>query len=297
MTYQQPYCKKILDPIQDHNELQALKASAIQYRKKLLDLGRNLGIRLHYGATMSSAEILILLYMRWLRVDPQNPNWPERDRFVLSKGHAAPGLYVALRMVGFFQESAFNNFRRLGSTLQGHPDRNKTPGVDCSTGSLGQGFPVSCGMALGSMMDQAPYRVYTLISDGECNEGSTWEAALIAANLKINRLTVLLDWNKKSSYGPMEGRNDVSPLADKWKAFGWAVFDCDGHDFVSLSHALYHAEQIIDKPSVLLCSTIKGKGIPYAENNPTRSNFSLSEEQYMEAIAFLDSEKERLIFQ
>lgn len=289
--------KEVLVARQDHEVIQSLKILAIQYRRKLLNLGRDHGIRLHYGATMSSAEILTLLYMRWLRIDPQNPNWPERDRFVLSKGHAAPGLYVALWMSGFFPESAFDNFRRLGSSLQGHPDRNKTPGVDCSTGSLGQGFPVSCGMALGAMMDHAPFQVYALISDGECNEGSTWEAALIAVNQKINRLTVLLDWNKKSSYGPMAGRNDISPLADKWKAFGWAVLECDGHDFVSLSQALSDAELITDRPTVVLCSTIKGKGIPFAENFPTRSNFGLTEGQYQEAMVSLEKEETGLKIQ
>jgi transketolase len=246
---------------------------------------------------MSSVEILTLLYMRWMRLDPQNITWPERDRFVLSKGHAAPALYIALCMSGFFPESEFDNFRRLHSILQGHPDRNKTPGVECTTGSLGQGFPTACGMALGAAIDKAPYRVYTLISDGECNEGSTWEAALIAANQKLDRLTVLLDWNKKSSYGPMAGRNDVEPLADKWRAFGWAVFECDGHDFVSLSCALESSHQIKERPSILLCHTVKGKGIPYAENNPTRSNFALTQDQYLEAMAYLEGQEKALHYE
>jgi transketolase len=271
-----------------------LKLAAIVQRKMLLELGHRLNIRLHYGASMSSVEILTLLYMRWMHLDPGNPGWPDRDRFVLSKGHAAPALYVTLWMGGFFPEEHFSRFRRLGNPLQGHPDRNKTPGIDCSTGSLGQGFPVGCGMALGAMINGAPYRVYVLMSDGECNEGSIWEAALIAANLKIDRITVLLDWNKKSSYGPMEGRNDIVPLADKWKAFGWAVIECDGHDYISLSQALFEAERIKGQPAILLCHTVKGKGIPYVETQPTRSNFGLEEGHYHEALASLDSMTEIL---
>jgi transketolase len=143
-------------------------------------------------------------------------------------------------------------------------------------------------------MDDAQFRVYTLISDGECNEGSIWEAALIAANQKIDRLTVLLDWNKKSSYGIMAGRNDVAPLAEKWSAFGWEVLECDGHDFVELSQTLYAAENTVGKPVVILCSTIKGKGIPYAEAYPTRSNFGLTEQQYQEAVASLNAQQEQI---
>ncbi len=281
--------KRPLDPAADAALLRELKLAAIQQRRKLLALGRTLRIRLHYGATMSSVEILTALYRLWLRIDPENAGWPERDRFVLSKGHAAPALYVTLAMRGFFPEDEFANFRRLHSILQGHPDRNKTPGVDCSTGSLGQGFPVACGMALGAKADHAPFRVYTLISDGECNEGSVWEAALIAANLKLDTLTALVDWNRKSSYGPMEGRNDIEPLADKWRAFGWAVFECDGHDFVSLTRALAAAERVSGRPAVLLCHTVKGKGIPFAETHPTRSNFALTSEQDQEAVAYLDT--------
>ncbi|HSL43382.1 MAG TPA: transketolase [Anaerolineales bacterium] len=289
--------KTALDEFHHGREIEQLKLAAIVHRRKLLELGHRLQIRLHYGATMSSVEILSLLYLRWMQIDPQNTTWPERDRFVLSKGHAAPALYVALWMSGFFPEREFDNFRRLHSILQGHPDRNKTPGVECTTGSLGQGFPTACGMALGAAIDNAQYRVYTLISDGECNEGSTWEAALIAANQKLDRLTVLLDWNKKSSYGPMAGRNDVEPLAEKWRSFGWAVFECDGHDYISLSNALASAHQISGRPSILLCQTVKGKGIPYAENNPTRSNFALTEDQYLEAMAYLETQEKALQYE
>ncbi len=283
-----------LDAGADENALRRLRRAALAHRRRLLRLGQTLNIRLHFGASMSCVEILTLLYQRWMRINPQEPEWAERDRFVLSKGHAAPSLYVALALRGYFADGEFDRFRTLGSMLQGHPDRNKTPGVDCTTGSLGQGFPVACGMALGARMDAAPYRVYSLLSDGECNEGSVWEAALIAANQRIDRITALVDWNRKSSYGPMLGRNDVEPLADKWRAFGWHVLACDGHDFVALSQALAAAEAVAGQPSVILCHTIKGKGVPYVEANNTRSNHGLTEAQYAEAFANLAALEQEL---
>lgn len=279
---------RALSPVGDRAMIQQLALKALAARRFILKLGFEQKIRLHYGATMSIVEILTLLYHRWMTIDPSRPSWQERDRFVLSKGHAAPALYAVLSSAGFFPESEFDNFRRIGSRLQGHPDRNKTPGVDCSTGSLGQGLPVACGMALCSKIDEAPYKVYACIGDGECNEGSIWEAALIASNLGLDRLIVLLDRNKKSSYGVMKGRNDVEPLADKWRAFNWAVFECDGHDYVSLSSSLCGAETTRGRPSVILCNTVKGKGIPLAENTPVRSNFYLEPERYREALESLD---------
>jgi len=273
-------------------ELQALSLAAVAMRRKIIEMGYSNHIRLHYGALMSMVEIMTTLYGAWLNVDPERPDWPERDRFVLSKGHGAPALYVALWMRGFFDESHFNGFRRLGSILQGHPDRMKTPGVDCSSGSLGQGFPVACGMALGAKMDQASYRVYCLLSDGECNEGSVWEAAQIASNQGLGRLKVVMDRNRKSSYGWMAGRNE--PLADKWRAFNWAVFECDGHDFVSITGALAEAEKVADRPAIVICRTVKGKGIPYVENYPTKPNILLTEETYRECLAHLDQVESEL---
>ncbi len=281
--------KKALDPIGDAEKIQELKLCAVHHRKKLLELGKDLSIRLHYGATTSSVEILTTLYKVWMTYDSEEPQWNDRDRFVLSKGHAAPSLYITLSSCGFFPDSEFKNFRRLHSMLQGHPDRKKTPGVDCSTGSLGQGFPVAAGMALGGKADNASYKVYVLMSDGECNEGSILEAALISANYKLDNFIVLLDWNKKSSYGEMKGRNDVVPLDKKWEAFGWNTIMCDGHDFISLTQALENAENAKDQPSILLCNTVKGKGIPYVENNRTPSNFMLSDKQYTEAMAYLET--------
>lgn len=285
--------KTVLDPARHADAIRQLKHAAVIMRRKIVDMGYVNHIRLHYGALMSMTEIMLTLYLHWLNLNPDDPNWPGRDRFVLSKGHGAPALYVALWMSGFFDESHFSGFRRLHSTLQGHPDRLKTPGVEISTGSLGQGFPVACGIALGKKMDNAPYQVYAFISDGECNAGSIWEAAQIASNLGLE-IKAVMDWNKKSSYGLMAGRNDIEPLVDKWRAFNWEAIECaDGHDFVCISQALEKAESVRDKPVVILCHTTKGKGIPYVENYPTKPNILLTEDKYLECLAHLEGvEKE-----
>lgn len=280
--------KTPLDAEKHTATIHTLRLSAVKMRRKIIEMGYTSHIQLHYGALMSMVEVLTTLYLHWLNVNSDDPDWPERDRFVLSKGHGAPSVYVALWLTGFFDERHFNGFRRLNSILQGHPDRLKTPGVECTTGSLGQGFPVACGMALGAKIDNAPYRIYALIGDGECNEGSIWEAAQIASNLGLDHLTVLLDWNKKSSYGPMADRNDVEPLWDKWRAFNWEVFECEGHDFVSITHALHKADAVRGRPLIVLCHTVKGKGIPYVENYPAKPNILLTDDKYFECVAHLD---------
>jgi transketolase len=191
-------------------------------------------------------------------------------------------------MAGFFDEKHFDGFRRLNSILQGHPDRVKTPGIDTSSGSLGQAFPVACGMALGAAVDRGSYRVYSLLGDGECNEGSIWEAAMIAANLKLDRITAIVDRNHKSSYGWMTDRNEISPIAEKWQAFNWAVFECDGHDFASLTQALHQAEAVEGQPSVIIAHTIKGKGLPITEGPDVPAHIALSPEDYAACLDYLD---------
>jgi len=287
--------KKIaLQPDENPAALRELQLAAITMRRKILYMGHVNHIRLHYGALMSMVEIITTLYLHWLHLRPNQPEWPQRDRFVLSKGHGAPSMYVALWMLGFFEEAHFDGFRRMNSILQGHPDRLKTPGVDSCSGSLGQGLPVACGMALGAAIDSAPYKVYTLLSDAECNEGSIWEAAQIASNQRLGHLKAVMDWNKKSSYGWMAGRNDIEPVVDKWQAFNWAVFVCDGHDFVSLTKALAAAEKVHDRPAIVLCNTIKGKGIPYVENYPVKPNILLTQEKYEECLLHLAMLEEEL---
>lgn len=250
----------------------------------MVEMGHSSQIRLHYGAIMGIVEIMVLLYSHWLDVNPCEPEWYERDRFVLSKGHGAPALYAVLGEAGFFPEEAFKSFRRFGTILQGHPDRLKTPGVDVTSGSLGQGLGVTIGLALGAKLRDASWRTYCLISDGECNEGSTWEAAMIATNQRLDNLVVLMDRNRKSSYGLMVGRNDIEPLADKWRDFGWSTFEANGHSFYSLSQKLAAAEAVERRPSIVICHTVKGKGIPFVENYPSKPNILLTEEQYQQCL-------------
>lgn len=272
----------------------ALQRAAVTVRRKILYLGYANGIKLHYPALLSMTEIVTALYMHWMNIDPARPDSPERDRFTLSKGHGAPAVYVALWMAGYFDEKHFDGFRRLHSILQGHPDRVKTPGIDTSSGSLGQAFPVACGMALGARVDQSAYHVYSLLGDGECNEGAIWEAALIAANLQLDRITAIVDRNHKSSYGWMTDRNEVSPMAEKWRAFNWAVFECDGHDFAALTQALHEAEAIKGQPSVIIAHTIKGKGLPLTEKPDTPAHIALTPDEYNACMEYLDGVEEGL---
>jgi transketolase len=284
-----------LDPGEHADAIRDLKLAAVAMRRKIVEMGHVNRIRLHYGALMSMTEIMLTFYLHWLKVRPDDPAWPERDRFVLSKGHGAPALYVSLWLRGFFSDSHFKGFRRLHSILQGHPDRLKTPGVEISAGSLGQGFAVACGMALGQKIDNAPFQVYALISDAECNEGSIWEAAQIASNLGLE-IKAVVDWNRQSSYGPMAGRNDIEPLADKWRAFNWEVVECvDGHDFVCITQALQTAEGVRGKPAIVLCHTTKGKGIDYVENYPGKSHILLTDDTYTECMAELDSVEREIL--
>ena len=280
----------------EHSEFLAyLNLASIDHRRMLLQLGKKHNIRLHYGACMSMVEIITTLYLYWLNVDPQNPTWYERDRFILSKGHAAPSLYIALFQAGFVPESKFSTYRTISSIFQGHPDRKKTPGVDCSTGSLGQGFPVACGMAWALKNDGNKAKVYCLLSDGECNEGSVWEAALIASNAGLNNLVLIIDHNKKSSYGSMKNRNDIVPLNMKWESFGWNVLTANGHDIADLTRSLKSALDEKNSPTVIICETIKGKGIPLLETQFVSSNNFLEKQYYDESLSNLIELENKLI--
>lgn len=272
----------------------ALQLACVDHRRMLFELGRQHEIRLHYGACLSMTEIVLTLYLWWLRIDPQNPHAPDRDRFILSKGHAAPSLYITLFQAGFVTEEEFHNYRDLDSVFQGHPDRHKLPGVDCTTGSLGQGLGVACGLAWALRKKQSPARTYCLLSDGECNEGSVWEAAMIGANAQLANLIAIIDRNQKSSYGNMADRNDVAPLADKWRAFGWHVIEVDGHDIAAINTALAAATQHDTGPTVIIAHTIKGRGIPYAEKNFVRSSSGLPPDQLAESVASQNALEEAL---
>jgi transketolase len=221
----------------------------------------------HPGGSLSSADIVTALYFRIMRHNPQNPGGQDRDRFILSKGHAAPILYAALAESGYFPVEELATLRKLDSRLQGHTDRNLTPGVEMSAGSLGQGLSFGVGVALAARLDQRDYKTYVLLSDGECDEGQTWEAALSAAQFKLDNLTAIVDCNRIQLSGWTRDIMNLEPLNKKWQAFGWHTIDINGHDFDQILSAFQEVEKIGAKPTVIIAHTVKGKGVSFMENN------------------------------
>lgn len=222
----------------------------------------------HPGGSLSAADIVAVLYFYKMRHKPKDPGWADRDRFVISKGHAAPVLYAALAEAGYFPVKYLKTLRRIGSSLQGHVDMLALPGVEMSTGSLGQGLSASNGMALAAKLDKRNYQVYCLLGDGECQEGQVWEAAMTASHHKLDNLTAMVDHNKYQIDGKVEEIKNIAPLADKWKAFGWKVFSCDGHNIKSIIEALEKAGKVRGKPSMIIAETVKGKGVSFMEEKP-----------------------------
>lgn len=242
----------------------------------------------HPGGSLSAADIFTYLYFSELNIDPQNPKAPGRDRFVLSKGHCAPGLYAALAQRGYFSPEELKKLRHIGAMLQGHPDMKGTPGVDMSTGSLGQGVSAAAGMALAAKMDGAPYRVYALLGDGEIQEGQVWEAAMFAAHHGLDNLCLIVDCNGLQIDGDVEKVAGIAPLDEKFRAFGFEVFGADGHDFNSLETAFAAARGCKRKPSVILARTTKGKGVSFMENQAGWHGKAPNEEQFEQAMAELN---------
>lgn len=215
----------------------------------------------HPGGSLSAADILVTLYFAVMRVDPHAPADPERDRFVLSKGHAAPVLYATLAERGFFPHSELCTLRQVDSRLQGHPDMKSVPGVDMSTGSLGQGLSAANGMALAGRVDGKDWRVYALLGDGELEEGQIWEAAMFAAHYKLDNLTAFVDYNGLQIDGPVSEVMSPLPIPDKWRAFGWHVLEIDGHDYGAIHAAVETAKTVKGKPTMIVAATVKGKGV------------------------------------
>ena len=241
----------------------------------------------HPGGSLSAVEILTALYFDQMNIDPTNPKMEDRDRFVLSKGHAAPALYATLAQRGYFAKDELNNLRQLGSILQGHPDMKKVPGVEMSTGSLGQGFSVACGMAMAAKLDNAPWNVYALLGDGEVQEGIIWEAAMSAAHYKLDNMIAFLDYNGLQIDGEVESVMNINPIEDKFKTFGWNVITIDGHDFDQIFAALDMAKDTVDKPTMIIAKTIKGKGVSFMENQASWHGSAPSEEQLEQALSEL----------
>lgn len=220
----------------------------------------------HPGGSLSAVEILTALYFQEMKVDPKNPKWEARDRFVLSKGHASPVLYGTLAEKGFFPKEELDNFRKIDSMLQGHPDMKGIPGVDMTTGSLGQGLAAANGMALAGKLDNKDYRVYALIGDGESQEGLIWEAAMLAAHYKLDNITVFLDHNGLQIDGLNKDIMDIEPIDEKFKAFGWHVLNIDGHSFDDILSAIEEAKNTKGKPTMIIARTHKGRGVSFMED-------------------------------
>lgn len=221
----------------------------------------------HPGGSLSAVEIVVLLYEKFLRVDPARPFWDQRDRFILSKGHAAPVLYAVLALKGYFPEAELTTFDHINSRLQGHPDMKKLPGIDMSSGSLGQGLSTGVGMAMAARLKGIDSRIYVLMGDGELQEGQVWEAAMAAAKYKLDNLTAIVDYNGLQLVGPVEDTMSVQPLKAKFEAFGWYVLEADGHDFADLHRALTLCLGLREKPVVIVARTTKGRGVSFMENS------------------------------
>ncbi len=241
----------------------------------------------HPGGSLSAADMFTYLYFKELRVDPSNPKWAERDRFVLSKGHCAPGLYAALANRGFFPVEDLLTLRKVGSYLQGHPNMNSVPGVDMSTGSLGQGISTACGMALSAKYKGQDWRVYTLLGDGEIQEGQVWEACMFASHYKLDNLCVIIDNNGLQIDGDVAKVMSPYPIDEKLEAFGFDVQNINGHDFDAIEAALNHAKTVKGKPSAIVMHTVKGKDVSFMENEAGWHGVAPNDAQYEQAMAEL----------
>ena len=246
-------------------------------------------VRGHFGGSLSIADVTAALYFHKMRHDPKNPHWPDRDRYLLSKGHSGLVQYAALAECGYFPKSELAKLKTLGSILQGHPDMRRTPGVECNTGSLGHGLSIACGIAAGLKIDGSKAHVYCVVGDGEAAEGQIWEAGLSAAHYKLDNLVAILDQNRIQATGTIEKRFNTNPMVAKWEAFGWHVVEVDGHNVGAILQALDELDTVSGKPKMLVARTIKGAGLPFAENNAAYHNGAITTEQYEQArVLFAD---------
>lgn len=244
----------------------------------------------HPGGSLSAAEIMAGLFFHEMRIDPERPDWPERDRFILSKGHASAILYGALARRGFFPQAELEQWGDVACHLQGHPDRLKTSGVEMTSGILGHGVAIGAGLALAGRLDGARYRVYVLLGDGECQGGVVWEGAMVAAKHRLSHLIAIVDQNGVQLDGAVHDIMPLEPFADKWRAFGWAVLEVNGHDVRQVLDAFDEAREIHDRPTVILARTTKGKGVSFMENDAHWHGVAPNEAQYLRAIAELRGE-------
>ena len=268
----------------NNKDLAELKLSAARVRKMIIE-GTHSAKSGHPGGSLSSADILTYLYKKEMNINPQNPKDPNRDRFVLSKGHAAPLLYAVLAECGFIPTEDIKTLRKADSYLQGHPDMKGTKGVDMSTGSLGQGISAACGMALAGKIDNKDYRVYAILGDGESEEGQVWEAAMLAAHYKLDNLCAFLDFNGLQIDGAISEVMNPTPRDKKFEAFGWNVIVIDGHSFDEIENAIAKAKEVKGQPTMIVANTIKGKGVSFMENQVSWHGSAPNDEQYETAIS------------
>ena len=272
---------------------QELSTICRQVRRDIITMTANAGSG-HPGGSLSAVELMTSVFFNHMRVDPQNPHDPDRDRFVLSKGHAAPCYYAVLAAKGFISRDEYANFRQLHSILQGHPDAKKVPGVDASTGSLGQGVSIAVGMALGAKLRGTDERVYTLLGDGEIQEGQVWEAMMAANKYHLDNLCACVDVNGLQIDGETKDVMPTEPLDKKFESFGWHVIKIDGHDFEQIEAAYKEAEQTKGQPTMILAKTVKGKGVSFMENNAGWHGKAPNDEQWAQANAELEAQIKEL---
>ena len=265
-----------------------LKEKAIEIRKEILKMLNKAGSG-HTGGSLSLADLMAVLYFKYLRVDPGNPEDPDRDRLVLSKGHAAPAIYAALGLKGFFDKKELDTLRKIDSILQGHPDMTKTPGVEMTTGSLGQGLSAANGMAISAKLDDRDLKVVAILGDGEIQEGQIWEAAMTASHYKLDNLVGIVDYNGLQIDGKVEDIKNPAPLAEKWRAFGWHVMEIDGHDISEIDSALNMAAREEKRPTMIVARTVKGKGVSFMENNADWHGKGPSDEELEKALKEIDA--------
>lgn len=277
----------------DRPSTKELQVKAVQIRKELLQMIYRAGEG-HTGGALSSVDILVTLYYRIMRIDPRNPRWDDRDRFVLSKGHSVEGYYAILADLGFFPKEELRNYRKFGSRLIGHPN-NKIPGVELNTGALGHGLSVGVGMALAGKMDGKGYKVYVLMGDGELAEGSVWEAAMAASHYNLDNLIAIIDRNNLQISGNTEQVMKLESLVDKWRAFGWEVLEVDGHNIEELVEVFEKLPIQAGKPHVLIAHTVKGKGVSFMENDRKWHHGVPNEQQFEQAMQELDLMMEKVM--
>ena len=270
-----------------------LKKKAVDIRKDILKMLMLAGSG-HTGGSLSIVEILVALYYYKLKNDPKDPDWKERDRFLLSKGHACPALYAVLADKGYFDKEKLWTLRKFGSQLQGHSQKGLS-GVEISSGSLGQGLSIANGMALASRLDKTGIRIYCLMGDGETNEGQVWEAAMTAAHYKLDQICAIVDFNKLQIDGFCCDIKDMAPYVHKWVDFGWNAIETDGHDIEKLMNAFDKAEQVKGKPTVIIAHTIKGKGVSFVENKAEWHGIAPKKEEYERAVKELDEELNKIV--